>query len=580
MDALDERRLRLLLDIGCSIVAELDSEAVLHRVLDAGRELTGARYAAIGILDSDRQGLERFLTAGVDEATRQAIGDLPRGAGILGELIRHPEPLRLADISQHPRSYGFPPGHPQMTTFLGAPVLVRGQAWGNIYLADKEGGEFDLADERALLVLARWVAIAIENAHLYEEVEAHRDELARAVTGLEANVAITRAIDSEIDLDRVLEVIVKRARALVDARLLLVLLAEGDELAVGAAAGEAAAGLAGSRVSASRTALGEILRTGHAERLTDASSRMRLGLGELADGARTAMLVPLSSHGRALGLLVALDRFESSAPFSADDERLMRAFAGSAATALATAQNVEAERLRMSIAAADQERARWARELHDETLQGLGALQVMLTSALQRDPGSLQGAVERAVEQIETQVDELQGLITDLRPAALDDLGLGPALDTLYGRVQATHGVRVTDERDLAFDSGRSASRLDADIESAIYRLVQEALTNVAKHASSAGARVRIAEGDGRIEIEISDEGPGFDTSQAPGGFGLVGMRERVELVGGSLAIESRPGVGTRVTATLPARHREPDAATPRAAPQATASAGRPQRSP
>ena len=147
---LDERRLRLLLEIGTSIVAELDSEAVLQRVLEAGRELTGARYAAIGILDAERRGLERFLTAGVDKETRRAIGELPRGSGILGELIRNPKPLRLADISQHPRSYGFPPEHPPMTTFLGAPVLVRGEAWGNIYLTEKDGGEFDEADEQAL----------------------------------------------------------------------------------------------------------------------------------------------------------------------------------------------------------------------------------------------------------------------------------------------------------------------------------------------------------------------------------------------------------------------------------------------
>ena len=188
---LDERRLRLLLEIGTSLVSELDSEAVLRRVVDAGRELTGARYAALGILDSDRRGLDRFLTAGIDDATRRAIGDLPRGAGILGELIRHPEPLRLRDISEHPRSYGFPPEHPPMTTFLGAPVLVRGEAWGNLYLTEKEGGaEFDEADEHALLVLARWVAIAIENAQLYEDLDAQRGELERAVTGLEATVAI------------------------------------------------------------------------------------------------------------------------------------------------------------------------------------------------------------------------------------------------------------------------------------------------------------------------------------------------------------------------------------------------------
>jgi signal transduction histidine kinase len=556
---LDERRLRLLLDIGTSIVAELDSEAVLRRVLDAGRELTGARYAAVGILDSERRELERFLTAGIDDATRRAIGDLPRGAGILGELIRHPEPLRLGDISEHPRSYGFPPEHPPMTTFLGAPVLVRGEAWGNIYLTEKAGGaEFDEEDEQALLVLARWVAIAIENAHLYEDIDAQRGELERAVTGLEATVAITRAIGGETDIDRVLELVVKRGRALVDARLLLVLLAEGDELVVAAAAGEGAQ-VIGTRLSTAQTALAEILRTGHAERLTDLSSRVRLGLGELTDGASAAMLVPLNFHGRPIGLLAALDRFDSAVAFTADDERLMRAFAGSAATALATAQNVEAEQLQKSIAAADQERARWARELHDETLQGLGALQVMLTAALRADSESLSGAVQQAIQQIETQVHELQGLITELRPAALDDLGLAPALDTLYARLGAAHGLAVSGVTELAAAEGDDSNRLAPAIEGAVYRLVQEALTNTAKHAGTDRAEARIIERGGEISIEVSDEGSGFDPAEATPGFGLVGMRERVELAGGKLEVDSRPGGGTRVSATLPARHREQD---------------------
>jgi signal transduction histidine kinase len=555
---LDEKRLRLLLEIGTSIVAELDSEAVLQRVLEAGRELTGARYAAIGILDSERRGLERFLTAGVDEETRRAIGELPRGRGILGELIRNPKPLRLADISQHARSYGFPPEHPPMTTFLGAPVLVRGEAWGNIYLTEKAGGEFDEADEQALLVLAKWVAIAIENAQLYEDIDAQRGELERAVSGLEATVAIARAVGGETDLGRVVELVVKRGRALVDARVLLVLLADGGQLVVAGGAGELGEDVVGRRFETEQTALAEIQQTGHAERLTDLSSRMRLGLEALADGASVAMLVPLNFHGRPIGILVALDRFDSVAPYSAEDERLMRAFAGSAATALATAQSVEAEQLRMSIASADQERRRWARELHDETLQGLGALQVLLTSGrAQGSPEALERATRQAISHIESQISELQGLITELRPAALDDLGLTPALDTLYTRVREVHGLTVDSTVKLDFEAGRNQCRLDPDIEGTIYRLVQEALSNTAKHGGTGWAWVEITEAGGHIAIEIRDEGQGFDTSERARGFGLVGMRERVELAGGTLEIGSSPGAGTRVTATLPARHVE-----------------------
>jgi signal transduction histidine kinase len=550
---LDERRLRLLLEIGTSIVAELDSEAVLTRVLEAGREVTGARYAAIGILDAERRGLERFLTAGIDDQTRRAIGDLPRGRGILGELIRNPKPLRLADISQHPRSFGFPPEHPRMTTFLGAPVLVRGDAWGNIYLAEKDGGEFDEADEQALLVLAKWVAIAIENAHLYEDIDARRGELERAVAGLEATVAITRAVGGETDLGRVVELVVKRGRALVDARVVVVLLAEGSKLVVAGAAGEVGEHVVGRRLATEQTALAEIQRSGHAERLTDLSSRMRLGLGTLADGASVAMLVPLNFHGRPIGILVALDRFGSADPYSAEDERLMRAFAGSAATALGTAQSVEAEQLRMSIASADQERRRWARELHDETLQGLGALQVLLTTGLRQDrPEALEQAARQAISHLESQISELQGLITELRPAALDDLGLAPALDTLYARVQAVHGLAVDSTLKLGV-----RARLEPEIEGTIYRLVQEALSNIAKHSGAERARVEISESGGRIAIEVRDEGEGFDPGEPGRGFGLVGMRERVELAGGTLEISSSPGTGTRVTATLPARRLE-----------------------
>jgi GAF domain-containing protein len=307
---LDEHRLRRLLEVGRALVSQLDREELLRRVLEVARELTGARYAAIGILDADRVELERFLTVGIDDETHRAIGDLPRGRGILGELIREPKPLRLSDISEHVRSYGFPPAHPPMTTFLGAPVLIRGQAWGNIYLTEKEDGEFDELDEEALVVLAEWVAIAIENARLYEGIESRRKELERAVSGLEATTTLARAIGGETDLTRVLELVVKRGRALIEARVLLVLLGEGDELVVSAAAGETREGIVGTHISTPGTLLADLIRGQHAERLSDVSSRVRLGLGELVDDSSTALLVPLTFRGRPVGVLVALDRLD------------------------------------------------------------------------------------------------------------------------------------------------------------------------------------------------------------------------------------------------------------------------------
>src|SRR5215207_3641597 len=164
-ERLERRRLERLLELGRSLVEDLDLELVLKRVLDAARELTGARYAALGILDERREQLERFLTAGIDETTRQAIGDLPRGRGVLGVLIHDPRPLRLAAVGDHPESFGFPIGHPPMKSFLGVPIRVGDEAFGNLYLTDKHGGdEFDDADERTLVALADWAAIAIGNA--------------------------------------------------------------------------------------------------------------------------------------------------------------------------------------------------------------------------------------------------------------------------------------------------------------------------------------------------------------------------------------------------------------------------------
>jgi len=246
---MDDARLRRLLDVGRSLISELEPEAVLQRMLDVARELTGARYAAIGVLDERREGLERFLTVGIDEDTHRQIGDLPRGRGVLGVLISDPQPLRLADVSVHPRSYGFPLAHPPMTTFLGVPIVIDGEAWGNLYLTEKDGGdEFTEDDEEAAVVLAGWASIAIANARLFRAVAERRDELERAIRGLETTTEISRALGGVTDVDRVLELVVKRSRALVDARAAEIALVEDDQFVIAAVAGEGVHGLQGTRI--------------------------------------------------------------------------------------------------------------------------------------------------------------------------------------------------------------------------------------------------------------------------------------------------------------------------------------------
>jgi len=546
--SLDAHRLTRLLDAGRSLVAQLDVELVLQRLLETARELTGARYAALGVLDAERKELERFLTVGVDEETHRLIGDLPRGRGVLGVLISDPKPLRLPEVGSHPRSYGFPAGHPPMNTFLGVPVMIGGQAWGNLYLTEKAGGEeFDEADEEAAVVLADWAAVAIANARVYGESQARRTDLERAVSGLQATTAIARAVGSETDLQRVLELIVKRGRALVEARAMVLLLAEGDMLALAACAGQVEQQALGARIPYAGTAAGDALIAGRPERIGDVATRLALDEERLGVvGAETALLVPLVYRGAPQGVLAAFDRLAPDPGFGADEEALMLAFAASAATAVATAKTVQRERLRESLAAAEGERRRWARELHDETLQALGGLRLMLSSAARRgDPDRLAHAVREAVGLLESEIAGLRRLIADLRPAALDELGLVEALDGLRSRVAAQEGLEIAVEADLG------GERLEPELETAVYRIVQEALTNVVKHAGAHTVRIVIARRDGVVDVAVADDGRGFEPGAPRAGFGLIGITERAELLGGQVAVDSSPA-GTTVRVAIP----------------------------
>jgi signal transduction histidine kinase len=538
-----------LLEAGRSLVSELDVDVVLERLLETARELTTARYAAIGVLDRERRWLERFVTSGVDPATEAALGEHPHGRGVLGLLIEDPRPLVLADVSAHPRSYGFPAGHPRMRTFLGVPLLIRGDAWGNLYLTEKAGGaQFDEDDVRTVAVLADWAAIAIDHARLYRDSVARSVELERAVEGLEATTTIARALGSETDLDRVLELIVKRGRALVRARTVVLLLLEGDRLVAAAGAGQLDAGTVGSAVSAGDSVAGEVLRAGRPERVDDVGARLGVPDEQLGVvGAETALLVPLRYRSRPLGVLCAFDRLEDPPEFGDREETLLQSFAASAATAVATAQSVEADRLRHSLRSAERERGRWAHELHDETLQGLAALGVLLSSGLRDGGEALERAARQATEQLTTEIANLRALITELRPAALDQLGLVAAVEGLVRRAREVEGL------DVVLDQRVDEDALDSELKTAVYRLVQEALTNVAKHAAGARVAVSVVQGDAALEVRVRDDGAGFDPAGPTGGFGVAGMRERAALMGGHLQIESSPS-GTLVAARFPLR--------------------------
>jgi signal transduction histidine kinase len=413
-------------------------------------------------------------------------------------------------------------------------------------LTEKEGGEFGDADLHAVGVLADWAAIAIDHAHLYRNSVERSAELERAVEGLKATTAIARALGSETDLDRVLELIVKRGRALVRARSVVLLLHEGDRLVAAAGAGQLDAGTLGASLPTGESVAGEVLRSARPERIADVSVRLGLQDEQLGiAGAETALMVPLRYRERALGVLCAFDRLDEEPEFGDREEELLLSFAASAATAVATAKSVEAERLRHSLRSAEQERSRWARELHDETLQGLAALGVLLSSGLRTGGDALEQAARQATEQLSTEIASLRALITELRPAALDQLGLVAALEGLGRRSADVDGLEVALDVQVREDS------LDAELKTAGYRLVQEALTNVAKHARAARVDVTVEQTPDALHVRVADDGRGFDTAEPTAGFGLAGMRERAALMGGELGIETSSS-GTAVTATFP----------------------------
>jgi signal transduction histidine kinase len=550
--ALEKDRVAHLLRIGRELVAMHDTEAVLDRILKEAREITGARYAALGVLNKDRTELERFITIGVDETTRRAIGDLPRGRGVLGVLIEEPQPLRLANVGKHPRSYGFPMAHPAMHTFLGVPIVIRGEGWGNLYLTEKHDGEFTEDDEEAVVVLAQWAAVAIENARLYEHSERRSDQLEQAVRSLEASRDIADAISGVPELNRILELIVKRGRALVEAQSLVIMLCEGDELVVVASAGHGG-GAHGHRLPIAGSTSGQVLERGRAERITDAARRLQVAPRELGvPDPRFALMVPMIHRGAGVGVLAAFDRGPDRAEFTPEDEQLLKTFAASAASAVALNRSVEAERLRSTIAAADAERSRWARELHDQTLQALGGLRVLLASTVGRgDADTKDEAMRQAIDDIEVEIGNLRAIISDLRPSLLDDLGLRPAIEALVDRRRAA-GLEI-ELRLVLPDSADGGSAMSPELETTAYRLVQEALTNVSKHARAANVGVFVGLDAHWVTIEVKDDGIGFEPASATSGFGLAGMRERVYLAGGELQIDSADS-GTLVRARLPVR--------------------------
>jgi two-component system, NarL family, sensor histidine kinase DevS len=538
-------RLHALVGAGIALSSERSLDDLLHRLVETAAALTGARYAALGVIDPSGRALEQFVTYGVDAATAAAIGHRPRGRGILGVLIRDAETLRLHDIGEDTRSVGFPPNHPPMRSFLGAPVMLRGVAYGNLYLTEKAGGaDFDDEDEELVKLLASQAAVAIENARLYEASR-------RWSSQLEALDEVWNAIAEEIELPRLLELITRRLRDLIDARLVAIALPRPDgTLGIEAADGDRAEEVVGMQLERAGSKSGRVLERRRAERVDALLDDPEVDYAVARPlAARTGLYVPLILRDEGIGVLVAHDKQDDDPRFANEDLRLAERFASRAAVAVDQSRRVASDALRRVVEAQELERRRLARELHDQTGQELTSVLLGLKAVEEaRDPAAHDEALAAVRQQVVETLHDVRRLAVELRPKALDDFGLAPALERLTQNFVEQTGLKLDLETRLGDE------RLPPETETALYRMIQEGLTNVVKHAQAGTVSVVVTNGRGAVTALLEDDGRGFDADATHEGMGLAGMRERLALLGGKLRIESRPGAGTTLVAEVPLR--------------------------
>jgi two-component system, NarL family, sensor histidine kinase DevS len=530
-------RLRALVETGIAINSELSLDGVLERIVEAAARVTGARYAALGVIDPTGSGLERFVTYGITPDVQKQIGDPPHGRGILGVLIQDARPLRLHDLSQDPRSVGFPPGHPPMHSFLGVPIVLRGVAFGNLYLTEKEGGDFTDDDEDLATLLAAQAAVAVENARLYESATAWSRQL-------ESLNEVGGALVGELELEPLLELVVRRLRELIDARLVAIALPAGGSLRIAAADGEGAEALAALSTLENDSKTARVIERGRSERVDSLLEDPEVNQDVARRlGASTGLYVPLRTRDRTIGVLIAHDKVGRNPRFSSGDLRLAEQFAVRASIAVGLSRRVARDSLRRVVAGQEVERRRLARELHDETGQALTSILLGLRAV--EDAGSANVDELRAL--VVATLQDVRRLAVQLRPKALDDFGLVAALERLVQTFSESSGINTELEANIGEE------RLPSDVETTIYRIVQEALTNIVKHADATSVSILVVRRDALVTAVIEDNGRGFDpATERDDSLGLEGMRERVELHDGRLTIEAAPGSGTTLRIEVP----------------------------
>ncbi|WP_405116326.1 GAF domain-containing protein [Micromonospora sp. NBC_01405] len=527
-------RLRALLDAVVGIGTDLDLRSTLRRIVQSACELAGARYGALGVVGPDRM-LHDFIVHGVDDELHARIGDLPHGRGVLGLLIDDPHPVRMPDITKHPLSYGFPPNHPPMHSFLGVPVRIRDQVFGNLYLAEKQGAaEFTEDDEEIVVALAAAAGVAIENARLY--ALAHRRE-----RWLAAAAEITSVLLGEVRRTDALTLVARRAREVAEAELAVVLLYDED-------AGEFTVEVVDGADGQARELVGAVLpaaETAFAGSVTGRGHELVENLAEAAPWpapvtAGPAVVSPLAAADTLHGVLVIAygpDRGNATD----DDVALLGSFAGQAALAMERARGQEERELLVVL----EDRERIARDLHDVVIQRLFATGLQLQSGAMNARPEVAKRINAAVDALDATIRDIRRTIFELRTpmSAALRTEIREAVDVAAGSL----GFRPTLELTGPIDSA-----VPEPIRPDLTAVLREALSNAVRHAEASRVAVAVAVDGGWVTVTVTDDGRGCDPAAARGG--LVNLRERAERHAGDFEVRPASPRGTELRWSVPLR--------------------------
>jgi signal transduction histidine kinase len=530
--------LHALLDAVVSIGGELDLETVLRRIVEAAVTLVDARYGALGVIGDDGE-LSQFVPVGVTEEEIAAIDEWPHGRGLLGLLIKEPQTLRLANIHDHPESHGFPEGHPPMHSFLGVPIRVRDEVFGNLYLTEKtEGRDFDEHDESIVTALATAAGIAVENARLYAETRQRE-------IWLDASSELTRALLSGSEPRQALRLIATRAREMSDAEVVAVAVPADDldTMTVVALDGADSEELSGFEFPVEGTLIGSVFAAGEPRTITAnnlAAEEVPL-ISRLPDGPK--LLIPLGERGSVRGVLV-VGKKRGNAPFPAAVMRLLKAFAGQAAIVLELGDaRREAERYELI-----DDRARIARDLHDVVIQRLFATAMTLTGAARMiGPSEASSRVQTAVDDLDETIRQIRSTIFALQstePSA--DHGLRARVlglvDAVVSQLGFTPGVRM---------EGLLDTNVEDEVADEVVAVLQEGLSNVVRHARASRVDVVVEVTTDELSLRIVDNGVGISANGRRSG--LANLASRASRLGGTFEVSPRNGSeGTRLEWRVP----------------------------